>query len=62
MPKTNNPNLADMFEMNGNNNLVTIVADCPKGAKDNKYTLVVVMVWHQIGNRTLAEPMMTQFY
>ena len=33
----------------------------PKGAIDNKSSLVQVMAWRQIGDKPLHEPMMTQF-
>ena len=33
----------------------------PEGPIDNKSTWGQVMVWHQIGDKPLPEPMMTQF-
>ena len=33
----------------------------PKGPIDNNPTLVQIMVWHQIGDKPLSEPMLTQF-
>ena len=32
-----------------------------KGPIDNKSSLVQVMAWHQIGDKPLHEPMMSQF-
>ena len=35
----------------------------PKGAidNDNKSSLVLVIVWHQISDKPLSEPVLTQF-
>ena len=32
----------------------------PKGPTDNKSSLVQVTAWHQTGNKSLPEPMVTQ--
>ena len=33
----------------------------PKGPIDNNPALVQIMAWHQIGDKPLSEPMLTQF-
>ena len=34
----------------------------PKGSINNIPALVHIMVWYQIGDKPLSEPMVTQFY
>ena len=33
----------------------------PKGSIDNYPALVQIIAWHQIGDKPLSEPMLTQF-
>ena len=33
----------------------------PKGLNDNNPALVKMMAWHQIGDKPLSEPMLSQF-
>ena len=33
----------------------------PKGSIDNNPALVKIMAWHQIGNKSLSEPMLPPF-
>ena len=42
--------------------LILVSLECvPKGPIDNDSALVQVMAWHQTGNKSLPEPMLTKF-